>query len=254
MVLVVIAALPWLITTPYWRGILVLCAMNVLLALSLNLVIGYTGQLNLGQSAFFAIGAYVSTVLIKTYGWNFWLALAVYLTWEALRRPSFLWGVAAGAATGVAWWTKYNGWLPLAIGISALAAWFIFNRPPDKLARRLLYVWLAIAAVAVAVWSPVWFGIQETGGYAVVQANHAGYLVGRAGVVITPSVLRPMSESSVRSVPPLRSSPTTPQASTSHPSARRQAATFALPPTACRRSTIRSTGTGASGLIRSASP
>src|SRR5205085_2328183 len=72
--LAVIAALPWLITTPYWRGILVLCAMNVLLALSLNLVMGYTGQLNLGQSAFFAIGAYASTILVKTYGWNFWLA------------------------------------------------------------------------------------------------------------------------------------------------------------------------------------
>jgi branched-chain amino acid transport system permease protein len=72
--LVAVAALPWLITTPYWRGILVLCAMNVLLAMSLNLVIGYTGQLNLGQSAFFAIGAYVSTILIKTHGWNFWLA------------------------------------------------------------------------------------------------------------------------------------------------------------------------------------
>jgi branched-chain amino acid transport system permease protein len=70
----VIAALPWLITTPYWRGILILCAMNVLLALGLNLVMGYTGQLNLGQSAFFAIGAYASTILIKTYHWNFWLA------------------------------------------------------------------------------------------------------------------------------------------------------------------------------------
>jgi branched-chain amino acid transport system permease protein len=72
--LLVVAAAPWLITTPYWRGILVLCAMNVMLALSLNQVLGYTGQLNLGQSAFFAIGAYVSTILIKTYGWNFWLA------------------------------------------------------------------------------------------------------------------------------------------------------------------------------------
>ena len=79
-----IAALPWLLATPYWRGILVLCAMNVLLALSLNLVLGYTGQLNLGQSAFFAIGAYVSTILIKDYGWNFWVA-----------------GLAAVAAAGV---------------------------------------------------------------------------------------------------------------------------------------------------------
>jgi len=72
--LIIIAAVPWLLSTSYWRGILVLCAMNVLLALSLNLVLGYTGQLNLGQSAFFGIGAYVSTILIKTYGWNFWLA------------------------------------------------------------------------------------------------------------------------------------------------------------------------------------
>src|SRR5205823_3638569 len=74
LAVVVIALLPLALESSYWRGILILCAMNVLLALSLNLVIGYTGQLNLGQSAFFAIGAYVSTVLIKTYGWNFWLA------------------------------------------------------------------------------------------------------------------------------------------------------------------------------------
>jgi branched-chain amino acid transport system permease protein len=72
--LVVIALLPMVLGTPYWRGILVVCAMNVLLAMSLNLVIGYTGQLSLGQSGFFAIGAYVTTVLLKSYGWNFWLA------------------------------------------------------------------------------------------------------------------------------------------------------------------------------------
>jgi branched-chain amino acid transport system permease protein len=71
---VIIAALPWLLDTAYWRGILVLCAMNVLLALSLNLVMGYAGQLNLGQSAFYGIGAYVSTLLIKSLHWNFWFA------------------------------------------------------------------------------------------------------------------------------------------------------------------------------------
>jgi len=74
---IVLALLPLALQTPYWRGILILCAMNVLLALSLNLVLGYAGQLNLGQSAFFAIGAYVSTILIKSHGWNFWLAAAV---------------------------------------------------------------------------------------------------------------------------------------------------------------------------------
>jgi branched-chain amino acid transport system permease protein len=85
LVVIVVALLPLVLQTSYWRGILIVCAMNVLLAMSLNLVLGYTGQLNLGQSAFFAIGAYVSTILIKTYGWNFWLA-----------------GLAAMAAAGVA--------------------------------------------------------------------------------------------------------------------------------------------------------
>jgi branched-chain amino acid transport system permease protein len=75
--IVVVAALPHLLRTSYWEGILVVCAMNVLLALSLNLVLGYAGQLNLGQSAFFAIGAYVSTILVKSHGWSFWLAAPV---------------------------------------------------------------------------------------------------------------------------------------------------------------------------------
>jgi branched-chain amino acid transport system permease protein len=74
LAIALVAVAPWVISTPYWRGILVLCAMNVLLALGLNLVLGYTGQLNLGQSAFFGIGAYVTTILVKTYHWNFWLA------------------------------------------------------------------------------------------------------------------------------------------------------------------------------------
>ena len=75
--IVVVAALPYLLHSSYWQGILVVCAMNVLLALSLNLVLGYAGQLNLGQSAFFAIGAYMSTILVKSHGWNFWLAVPV---------------------------------------------------------------------------------------------------------------------------------------------------------------------------------
>jgi len=46
----------------------------VLLAMGLDVVIGYAGQLNLGQSAFFAIGAYVSTLLVTLAGVDFWVA------------------------------------------------------------------------------------------------------------------------------------------------------------------------------------
>ncbi|MEO7402537.1 MAG: branched-chain amino acid ABC transporter permease [Burkholderiales bacterium] len=73
----IIAALPFIFTGNYWRGIMIVCALNVLLALGLNLVLGYCGQLNLGQSAFYGIGAYVSTILVMKAGWPFWPAFIV---------------------------------------------------------------------------------------------------------------------------------------------------------------------------------
>lgn len=75
VVALVVIALPLVISSSYWRGLLIVCAINVMLAISLNLVLGFTGQLHLGQSGFFALGAYASVILIKTYAWNFWFAV-----------------------------------------------------------------------------------------------------------------------------------------------------------------------------------
>lgn len=46
------------------------------LALSVDLLLGYTGLLSLGQAMYFGLGAYVSAVLLKDYGAGFWGALA----------------------------------------------------------------------------------------------------------------------------------------------------------------------------------
>jgi branched-chain amino acid transport system permease protein len=73
---VVIATLPLVFTDSYWRTNLVVCAINVLLAIGLDFILGYAGQLNLGQSAFYGIGAYVSTLLIMRLGVPFWPAFA----------------------------------------------------------------------------------------------------------------------------------------------------------------------------------
>jgi branched-chain amino acid transport system permease protein len=72
----VIAALPMALTGTYWQTNLILCAINVLLALGLDFILGYAGQLNLGHSAFYGIGAYASTLLAMNAGWPFWLAFA----------------------------------------------------------------------------------------------------------------------------------------------------------------------------------
>ena len=59
---------------------------------------------------------------------GFWLLLAVWLITEAFERKSILWAIAGGIATGLAWWTKYNGWLPLAITGAGLAWWCLRGR------------------------------------------------------------------------------------------------------------------------------
>ncbi len=47
----------------------------VLLALSLNIITGYTGQPSLGHAAFFGIGAYAAAVVTGKMGLSFWIAL-----------------------------------------------------------------------------------------------------------------------------------------------------------------------------------
>jgi branched-chain amino acid transport system permease protein len=71
---VAIAVLPLVFTDAYWRTNLIVCALNVMLAIGLDFVLGYAGQLNLGQSAFYGIGAYASTLLITRLGIPFWIA------------------------------------------------------------------------------------------------------------------------------------------------------------------------------------
>jgi len=111
-----------------------------------------------------------------------WLVMAVGCLIRAHRQQDVRWMMAGGVLTGLAWWTKYNGWLPLAVQISGIAAWLLFSsRAVQKSWAKHVGLWLGTAACAVLLWSPVWFGLQDLGGYAPVAENHRGYLVGFSG-------------------------------------------------------------------------
>ena len=144
---------------------------------------------------------------------GFFLVLAVWLIVEALVSGRLRWAVGAGIATGLAWLTKYNGWLPLAIlssggVVAVLVAQWLAGRgdvsadhqPPKKAksskqrradrdeADAALPSWsvlaktlIVVAVVAAAVWSPVWFSLQDVGGYSVVAENHRQYVTGFSG-------------------------------------------------------------------------
>jgi len=65
----IIAWLAFLISIPQWIGdlyvlhMLIVTGIFIIAAMSLNLLLGYTGQLSLGHVAFFGIGAYTSSLV-----------------------------------------------------------------------------------------------------------------------------------------------------------------------------------------------
>lgn len=74
---ILVVATGSVVRSGYVLGILVFIALNAIAALGLSLVMGFAGQVSLGQAAFYAVGAYVSGVLTASYGWNGWAALAI---------------------------------------------------------------------------------------------------------------------------------------------------------------------------------
>ena len=73
--LTVAAAAPAWVWNPYHLHTLIMAGIFAVLALSLNLLLGYTGQLSLGHVAFFGIGAYTTGLLTVRLEWSPWLGL-----------------------------------------------------------------------------------------------------------------------------------------------------------------------------------
>ena len=111
----------------------------------------------------------------------FWLLWAVYFLERSWRFENARHVVLAGITTGLAWWTKYNGWLPLAIGLTALPLWLTADRKERSQIVGRVGLWVAVAMIAACVTWPLWASLRAVGGYAAVAENHRKYVVGFAG-------------------------------------------------------------------------
>ncbi len=79
-----------------WVATAIEILIYVILALGLNITVGYAGLLDLGYAAFFAIGAYTTGLLSSSQlniAWNFWLVLPIAAVVAAIA------GVILGAPT-----------------------------------------------------------------------------------------------------------------------------------------------------------
>lgn len=73
---VVLAALPLVMVNPYLYDVAIRIALNAMVVIALNLLMGYTGQISLGHAGFLGIGAYASGILTTQFNWPPLLALA----------------------------------------------------------------------------------------------------------------------------------------------------------------------------------
>src|SRR3984957_7636367 len=71
------ALLPVLLFSDYHLFQLTMMVVYAIAILGLVVLTGYNGQISLGHGAFYAIGAYVTAVLMYQYDWPYWATLPV---------------------------------------------------------------------------------------------------------------------------------------------------------------------------------
>jgi branched-chain amino acid transport system permease protein len=72
-----LALLPLAFPNNYYYEVAILVALNAIVCVGLNLLIGYAGQISLGHAAFYALGGYASAILSARWGWPAWASMPV---------------------------------------------------------------------------------------------------------------------------------------------------------------------------------
>ncbi|WP_326731582.1 ABC transporter permease subunit [Streptomyces phaeochromogenes] len=145
---------------PYWLSVLSFLGVFVIVGLGLDLLLGYTGLLSLGQTAFMGLGAYLVALTPKWWGLGPWAAIAVAVLISCL--------VAAVVGTLVLGLRGY--YFALATLVLAITAELVANGSPGLLGgpsgvdvpgelklfgisldtpeRLFLVIWVMVAAIA----------------------------------------------------------------------------------------------------------
>src|SRR6516164_776771 len=107
-ILLVVALLVVLgLVAPFTNSFVILLLIRALvlgiLAMSLDLLLGFTGLPSLGQAAYLGVGAYLTAILATKYGfglgWGFWLVIVLGILLGAATAAFF--GLFAIRASGV---------------------------------------------------------------------------------------------------------------------------------------------------------
>jgi branched-chain amino acid transport system permease protein len=155
----------------YLITVLITIGIYVILALSLNIITGYAGQISLGHAAFMGIGAYTSALLFTKGGFGFWPSffLAVLVTGvvgavlaiPCLRvREDFLAITTMGINFVVEAVFLYIPFFGAGMGIGGIGFPSFFGREISKPEFLALVIGLIVAVIAVDWWlTRSWVGL-----------------------------------------------------------------------------------------------
>jgi branched-chain amino acid transport system permease protein len=94
IVIAILLVLPFVVPNSFYLDLVIRMAINAVIVLGLNLLIGFAGQISMGHAGFLGIGAYASAVLTTHFGWHPLLAMgagavAAGLLAALVARPIF---------------------------------------------------------------------------------------------------------------------------------------------------------------------
>lgn len=127
-----------------------------IVGLSLNVLIGYTGQISFGHQAFVGLGAFASAYVVTDLGWEFWLAVPIAAGFGAIQAGVL--GLISLRLTGL-----YFAVVTLAYGLFAQESLFgieaITGGEAGKDAPRPIgfesgysYYYLCLAFLVLVLW------------------------------------------------------------------------------------------------------
>ncbi len=159
--------------SPYWLDLANQVAIATVGAIGLNILVGYTGQISLGQGAFMAVGAYGAGLLTLDLGlpWGVSIAFACVLTSAAgtffglpsLRLKGLYLAIATLAAQEIVEWSMTH-WTAVTGGTEAIVL-----PSPSLFGVRLN-----------SAFGFYWFGAATAAGTALFAANLFRTRMGRA--------------------------------------------------------------------------
>lgn len=159
VVSVIVVLLPSFVTSALLLDLFEQVAIFAMLALALNLIFGFTGQISIGQAGFYAIGAYSAAILETKahvpwfFAWPAAVVITVILAWVLslpLLRLKGHYLALGSLAFGLIVYTVLSNAVPLTGGSDGIILSASRTMGP-VLAERLPYV--IFAAVVLTFWA-----------------------------------------------------------------------------------------------------